>query len=204
MSIYKFILLLIASSLAISPSLAEVENVTYCDALNIEGSDWTGNHTLQLFDPIQGELLGVTLTVGVELVQNFSCENTGSAPQTVDSNTTVELLVETPRFGPVSVGATVLIEEELAGFDGEEDYSGPSGRTLDGLTNRSSVTLEYADPSDFIAAVQGETISLPASATYIGSGTVPGNSITMATGSAESRVCVTYTYEPRGSSVGGI
>ncbi len=204
MSIYRFILLLIASSLTISPSLAEVENVTYCDALNIEGPDWAGNHTLQLFDPNQGELLGVTITVGVELVQNFSCENTGSAPQTVESKTIVELLVETPSFGPVSVGTIVLIEEELAAFDGEEDFSGPSGRTLEGLTNSSSVTLEYTDPSDFVAALPGEMILLSASATYIGGGTVPGNSISAMTGSAESRICVTYTYEPRGTGEGGI
>ena len=205
MGTYNFILLLLTFTLTVSPSLAEVENVTYCDALLINGPEWAANHTLQLFDPSQGELRGVDLTVGLELVQNFSCENMGPAPQTVDLNTTVELLVETPNFGPVTVAATVLIEEELAGFDGEEDYSGPSGRTMEGLTNSSSVTLGYTDPSDFIATVPGETISLPASATYLGGGTpVPGNFISAATGSSRSIVCVTYTYEPKGSSEGGI
>lgn len=205
MNIYNIILVSISLSLILSPSQAEVETVTYCDPLLIAGPGWMENHTLRLFDQSLGDLLSVNLTIGLELVQNFSFENTGLAPQMVDLNTTVELLVKTPDFDSVAVAATVLVEEDLAGFDGEEDYSGLSGRTLVGLTNRSSVTLDYTDPSDFIAAIPGETISLPVSATYIGSGMkFPCNFNSSTTGSVESQVCVTFTFEPKGSSEGGI
>ncbi len=205
MSRYNFVLFLIALSLALPPSAAEVEDVTYCDSLTIDGPGWAENHTLPLFDPGLGDLVGVSLTVAIELVQDFKFENTGAAPQTVDLNSSVELLVNAPESGEVSVIASILIREELAGFDGEEDYSGPSGLTIEGATDRSYETVEYADGSDFIASYPDETISLPASASYLSGGSpVPSNCISSAKGSARSEICLTYRYEPKAAGEGGI
>jgi len=149
--------------------------------------------------------VGANLTVALELVQNFKFENTGTAPQTADLNSSVELLVTTPESGSISVIASVLVKEELAGFDGEQDYSGPSGMIIEGATNKSYNTQNYSDPSDFIATLLGETITLPASASYLAGGIpVPSNFVSMADGLAVSQVCVTYTYEPNVPGEGGI
>jgi len=67
--------------------------VTCCDFLLVEGPDWSDDHTLQLFDPNSGYLLGVNLTVGPELVQNFGGENAAPSSQGADLNPTVELRV---------------------------------------------------------------------------------------------------------------
>jgi hypothetical protein len=203
MNIYKSILLL-ALSVFLSPSAAGVENVTYCDLQTVDGPTFAVDHTLPLFDPTLGDLVGVDLTVELELVQNYSFENTASDPQTVDLNTSVELVVTPPDSGSISVGASVLIREDLAEFDGEEDFAGPSGKILM-LTNSSSKTIEYPDLSDFVALVPGEMISFPAEVTHPGGGTpVPGNLISVAQGSVRSEVCVTYRYESAVTGEGGI
>ncbi len=191
-------MLLIALCLTIPPSTAEVENVTYCSSLLFNSSGaWTGNHSLPLFDPSLGDLVGVNVTVDFELVRNFSFENLGSAPQDVDFNSSFELLVTTPDSDVISVIASVLVSEELAGFDGEEDYSGPSGRTIEGVLSESSKTRYYDDPADFIAAVPGRVISLPTSVSGLGGTTLPCNFVYLRDGSARSEVCVTYTYESK-------
>jgi len=40
--------------------------------LIIEGPDWSYDHTLQLFDPSLGDLLGANLTIGLELTNRSS------------------------------------------------------------------------------------------------------------------------------------
>lgn len=204
MNVYKFLLLVLALAVTPDPSAAEVQNVTYCDPQVADGPSWEVDHTLPLFDPSLGDLIGVNLTANLELFQNYSAENLGVAPQNVDLNYSVELVVTTPGTGLISVAASVLIREELAGFDGKQDYSGPSGMTIAYVTN-SSKTQEYVSPSGFVATVPGETIVLSASVSHIGGGmSVPGNFISMAKEAVLSEVCVTYTYEPTVPGEGGI
>lgn len=179
---YSVPLLLLASRLILSPAAGEVESITYCGTPSIKGADRADNQTIQLFDPSLDDL-----------VQTFF----------VDFD--VELIVMKLGSSSISVTASSSISEELAGFGGEEESSGPSGRTLEGMTNGGSKTLEYTDVSVFVATAPDEMIHLPASANCSGGGApVPGNFVSTASVSAESQVCVTYSYEPRGSGEGGI
>ncbi|GEM_PF-2970144 len=130
-NMHSFLLLPSSAFVIPPPGAAEVEIIVCCDAVSLNGRGWSDNHTLQLLDPRLGNLPGVNLTVGLELIQDFSCENVGPSPQKADLNTTIDLSVEMPDFGPITAASTNLAEEDLAGFDGEEDSTGPSFRTLD-------------------------------------------------------------------------
>jgi len=171
--------------------------VTYCDNLPARMTGWDDNHTLTLFDPTLGYLVGVNLTVDLELVQNFSLENKGQALRNFEADSIAELLITMPNSVSISVKTVGSMSEEAAGFDGVLDYSGPSGKTIEGMTNMSSITLEYANISDFMAQVPGEIISLPASLNLDGETRVPGNSVFIAEAFAGSKICITYTYESK-------
>lgn len=203
MSKYNFALFLIALSLVFPSSAAEVETITYCDVLPAKSTNWDDNHTLPLFDPSLGELISVDLTANLDLIQNFRFENMGPATQMFGSNSSVELLITTPDSDNISVTANASMTEVLPGFDGDKDFSGPSGRTIEGLTVSNTTVQEYTDPSDFIATVPGETVCLAASARVEGESRVPGNSAFMDTAFAGSEVCVTYAYEPIAPGEGG-
>lgn len=97
MNVYKFLLLVLALAVTPDPSAAEVQNVTYCDPQVADGPSWEVDHTLPLFDPSLGDLIGVNLTANLELFQNYSAENLGVAPQNVDLNYSVELVVTNSR-----------------------------------------------------------------------------------------------------------
>ena len=113
-NMHSFLLLPSSAFVIPPPGAAEVEIIVCCDTVSLNGRGWSDNHTPQLLDPRLGNLPGVNLTVGLELIQDFSCENVAPSLQRADLNTTID-----------------LAEEDLAGFDGEEDSTGPSFRTLD-------------------------------------------------------------------------
>jgi len=196
MNLFNFILIIAAFAMLISPSAAEVKTLTYCDTLPVKSTGWADNHTLPLFDPTLGDLVGVDLVIRLDVLQDFRFENKGTLGQTVAVESDVDLLITTPNSSSISVTASSSISENLAGFDGVVDYSGASGRSLEGVTSNSSKTLEYPYLSDFIASAPGENVSLPASTSVRSSSLAPGNCIFEMATFTGSKLCVTYTYEP--------
>jgi hypothetical protein len=196
MNLFNFILIIAAFAMIISPSAAEVKTVTYCDALPMRAGSWSDNHTLPLFDPTMGELLRVDLAVDLEAQQDFQFENEGSGDAIVVVDSDFELSITMPDSSLVAAAASRSISEDLAAFDGEVDFSGPSGRTIEGLESTGSVEQEYLRLADFIASAPGETISLPATVQVRSRTQLPGNcAFSMATLSG-SGFCVTYVYDP--------
>ncbi len=179
----------------ISPSAAEVKAVTYCDALPMRAGSWSDNHTLPLFDPTMGELLRVDLAVDLEAQQDFQFENEGSGDATVVVDSDFELSITMPDSSLVAAAASRSISEDLAAFDGEVDFLGPSGRTIEGLESTGSVEQEYLRLADFIASAPGETISLPARALANSKTQLSGNTVSSISTLVGSKVCVTYTYD---------
>lgn len=86
---------------------------------------------------------------------------------------------------------------KLAAYYGKADFGGQSGSTIEQLKSNCSAEEQYLKITDFVASFQNETVSLPA-AMSIRSRT-SGNIVFDLSTIADSKVCVTYTYEPRGS-----
>jgi hypothetical protein len=153
------------------------------------------NYTLLLFDPGLGSLVQVDLTLDLEVQQNFSFENMEPNSQDIDAESGAVLNITLPDKSTISVNASSSVSEKLAVYDGEMDFSGQSGRTIEGMESKGSVGEQYPEPPDFVASFQNETISLPAEISFRSSS--PRSVVFSKTADAESKICVIYTYEPR-------
>lgn len=188
---------IIAMNLFLSLSAGEVETATHCDVLILNNTSYTDNHTIPLFDPGLGDLVGVDLAVDLGVQQSFRFENEENDSQDVGAKSESVLQITMPNGDLISVNASNSAGEKLAAYDGETDYEGTSGKTIDSLGGKGTAKEQYSKPSDFVASYQNETISLPAKMT-MKSSTSGSLSFRLST-VAESKFCVTYTYEPDGS-----
>jgi hypothetical protein len=193
----KPLLAILAMGSFLSLSAGGVETATYCDTLTISGHSLEDNHTLPLFDPGLGSLVRVDLTLDLKVQQNFGFENKETNSQAIDAESEALLQITLPDKSSISANASSSVSEELAAYDGEMDFSGQSGRTIEGVESKGSVGEQYPEPSDFVASFQNETISLPAAISFRRS--APGTIVFSNSADAESKICVTYTYEPKGS-----
>lgn len=182
----------------LSSSVEGTETAEYCDTLSLNSSTQEGNYTLPLFDPSLGNLVDVDLAVDLEVKQDFSMENERSNSQTIDAESEAVLNVTLPDSSSISVNASSSVSEKLEAYDGTADFEGPSGKTIKGVASRGSFEQKYAEPSDFVAATQNETISLPAVLEV--SSSARGNIALNIATVAESKICVIYTYEPGDSA----
>lgn len=193
----KVMLAIIVLSSLLSLSAGGVETIEYCDTETISSQGSGNNHTIPLFDPGWGNLVRVDLTADLVVLQNFSLENEGNVSQTVDAESEGKLLITLPDESLISANASSSISEELAAYDGETDFGGSSGKTVEGVESRGSALQQYLMPSDFVASFQNETASMPAT---ISVRTETSGSFAFGISTvAESKICVTYTYEPKGS-----
>ncbi len=180
-----------------SISAGGIETIEHCDTMTVSGHSLGDNHTIPLFDPALGNLFQVDMTLDLEVEQNYSLENTEPAGQTADARSESILQVTLPDESTVSVNASSSVSEELAPYDGQTDFEGSSGKTIEGVESRGSKDMQKLRISDFVASVQNETISLPGRIS-IRSETSGNIAFSLST-VAESNICVTYTYEPKGS-----
>lgn len=195
---YSYLLMAIFYISVLSSSAEGVETAEYCDTLSFNASSPEGNYTLLLFDPSLGNLLDVNLAVDLEVMQDFSLENERSNGQTIDAESEAVLNVTLPDLSSISVNASSSVSEKLEAYDGTADFEGPSGKTIEGAASRGSFEQKYTEPSDFVASTQNETISLPAVLEV--SSSARGNIALSIATVAESKICVTYTYEPGNSA----
>jgi hypothetical protein len=65
------------------------------------------------------------------------------------------------------------------------------------VQSNGSVGEQYLHPFDFVASFQNGTIFLPATISF--SSNTSEAFVFSKSAEAESKICVTYTYEPRGS-----
>lgn len=174
-----------------------VETATYCDALTFSGSSLEDNHTLPFFDPGLGNLVGVNLATDLGVLQNFSIENEQPDGKTIGAESEAMLEITIPDGSSIVVNTSSSISEELAAYDGETDFEGPSGKAIEGVESKGSAEREYLELSDFVASFQNETVSLPVAVSIASASR--GNIVLSLSTVAKSTICVTYTYEPFGS-----
>lgn len=179
-----------------SLSAGGVETATYCDTLTFAGKGLKDNHTLPLFDPGLGRLVDVGLAVDLGVLQNYSLENEENEAHEVSAKSESVLMISLPDGRSIPINASSGINEKLAAYDGKTDFAGASGKRIE-ASSKGTFQEKYQELSDFTASFQNETISLPVDISFTSS--TSGSLVFRLSTIAESKVCVTYTYEPDGS-----
>ncbi|MBN9507650.1 MAG: choice-of-anchor E domain-containing protein [Alphaproteobacteria bacterium] len=162
---------------------------------------WTNTVEIAQFDPSLGTLEGIRITLDADITGAGMVENLGTAPGQIAFSDTARVTIEGMGYGaPFYAAAGFGDTAALAGFDGTEDFSGASGRTVGGLTGAGSSQI-------YLSALDGQQ------AAFIGSGSV---ALTLdATGAssvsgvpdlalqlqaqAGARIEVEYIYTPAGA-----
>ena len=180
----------------ISLSAGGVETATYCDTLTFAGKGLKGHSTLPLFHPGLGRLVDVGLAVDLGVLQNYSLENEENEAHEVSAKSESVLIITLPDGRSIPINASSAINEKLAAYDGKTDFAGASGKRIE-ASSKGTFQEKYQELSDFTASFQNETISLPVDISFTSS--TSGSLVFRLSTIAESKVCVTYTYEPDGS-----
>jgi len=192
LSISMLSLILLASVLA----TADAKTETYCGSIPLQSTDWNSSVTLPKFDPALGTLNEVNIDCGLNLSEGIQAENFNNNSIKYTANISGGFLLELPGSEKLSMIFNRSSNGSLEGFDGNMDYSGPSG------TNTSmSIPSEHADINvtsieDFVAGVPDENITLPASAFASSLLSAPGSTSIGVSMKAGVDVCVRYSYNP--------
>ena len=155
------------------------------------------------FDPAQGALTSVEVTLTVDAVGLLNIENTNPTSETFMSNFSVRGEVWSP-------GQTVLLAQStpalalldtLSAFDGSGDFQGPSatgytGLQLNGMATGSSI----ATPTDLTPFIGNSTVDIPVAVLDVSTVTAPGTFIFQTQQTATVTVELCYTFQPDASS----
>ena len=176
--------------------IAAAETMSICDSIPIKVTDWNSYITLPKFDPEMGLLTGINLRSEINLSESISLENLNNNPANYSIALTGGLEITLPNSSNLSQNINQSSEGYLGGFDGSNDYSGPSGLNIIKDVPVEPVSESYSELADFIASSSGEKAVLPASASFSSLIKSNGSASSISNLMAGAHVCITYTYEP--------
>ncbi len=178
---------------------AYADDVTFTDTVPIQNTNWTASLNYPQFDPAQGTLQSVTVSITGELFGSSQVENLDAGPTT----NTLELGATISVDGDPGAGAINLPTSPtstntvmLDAFDGTIDFDGPSGESFLNLSTTETVSQTITDPTVLAAYTGTGTVSLDASATASSFAIGGGNVVASFDTDAGASVSVTYTFEP--------
>lgn len=160
--------LFVLLSLAAAPGLGHLALASLGGTHRPSSLPWSDVVKIPSFDPAQGQLVAVHLSIDTFVRTDLRAENLGAGPQLVDARAVANVSVRLPNGLaiadlPFDSGAQWV----LASFDGAVDFAGTSGRsTLS--TGRRHADVWIDDPAlllDFVALPkEGGYVELPVSA----------------------------------------
>ncbi len=155
-------------SLASTYFLAGAAGAAFGDTHRPSTLPWSDVVQVPSFDPAQGELSAVRLSIDTFVSMDLRAENLGAGPQQVSAHGLAIVSVQLPNGSSI---ATVPFEGEalwtLAAFDGTADFAGASGEAATSSARRH-VEVLVDDPALVLYFVGlpgvGGTVELPVSA----------------------------------------
>jgi hypothetical protein len=194
------ILTILLSSLLL---IASAETVSFCDSIPMQITDWNSSVTLPKFDPEMGTLTGVDIKGVLNLSQATLVENMNNKPANFSLTISGGLLLELPGSENLTVNVNHSTKGNLSGFDGNMDYSGPSGANSTVEIPIDPALKSYFAIDEFLASSSGENITLPAGVHIISIMKAPGSSSAGVRMNAGAEVCISYTYNSITTKEGG-
>ncbi|MCX6679192.1 MAG: choice-of-anchor E domain-containing protein [Methanothrix sp.] len=183
--------------------IASAETVSFCDSIPMQIIDWNSSVNLPKFDPEMGTLTGVDLKSVLNLSQTTMVENMNNKSGNFSLNISGGLLLELPGSENLTLNVNHSSGGNLSGFDGNMDYSGPSGVNSTVNIPTEPALKSYSAIDEFLASSPGENITLPVRITIDSLLKAPGSSSSGVRMKAGSEVCITYTYNPVTAKEGG-
>ena len=179
------------------------QNVTVADSQ----TGWVDDVTLQQFDPSQGSLYSVNISVASDIEAGAGLENLGPTASAFSVGETTLVSLDRPDGSTLfqSTAATG-VAGNLAAYDGITDFSGPSGifdLSLSGVSNPSAGTEDDVAAKDLALFTGTGSIALTASSTGTSTVSGPGNLVAELRANAGAQIAVSYTYVPASASNGG-
>ncbi len=189
-------------TLLLLPALAfaQVTTQTFVDSTAWQTTNWDDSVPLPKFDPSLGTLIQAKLTLQVGSIQDIYVENTSDADGTIQVTGKININATLPEGTEVPLQSLATVGEVYYSvYDGQLDYTGPSGRTDLDLVgghelNRDEYSKTYTD-TDLAMFIGPGTINIPGSTEALynvrgASGTV--NIVLEA--EANLRAIIEYTY----------
>ncbi|MBI9019325.1 MAG: PEP-CTERM sorting domain-containing protein [Phycisphaerae bacterium] len=171
------------------------------DTITATATNWNGTLTLPQFNPdahkvnptdtVTLNFVTLTLDSGVSGVIKF--ENLDSTAATVTGNLAANVTV-TGAGTTLMAAPTASKTETIAGYDGNLDFGGTSGRTYTDLSGSDSATTDLTTDAEKAPFIGLGTIDFAVSAIGASNGAGPGNLMLGFNTIADATATVTYNY----------
>ncbi len=177
------------------------ETVTYTDSIPGQRTDWDDTLNVPQFDPADGILTGVAITVTGSVSGSIGYENLGDNAARIRLGHVVSLTVELPDGQLIATLPSALFDQVVPGFDGVNDFAGDSGDLfiIDSSEQDSRRLQGSSDLSPFLGT---GNVTFPASARGLANVFGPGNyEAELQAKSAGALITVRYIFLQRGIEI---
>ena len=174
-------------------------SITFSSSIPLTAADVSSNFTLPRFDPSLGTLTSVDLTFSSAASGNARFENRSSRAATVLVNLSADSIVSFGSLASVFGSDLTIIPSQsytysVARYDGITDFSGASGRTVNGLSASTVASLNNLTTN--LADITGVTdFNLPFTGFQNSSVTGSGNFDSQITTNISGDIPITYNYD---------
>ncbi len=193
------LLLLFALATIAGPSAASMayEDCSYVSERTLN-FDPPQIHVIDLFDPDLGDLVRVDVNLSVNWSESISYHNRDSYAKDVNTTTDLNLFVQMPDGSDLGTNYTDLVLHNVSAYNGTNPltFAPPEGFDYE-QTAFTWATISFTDDEDLKAFTSGEdddTMELSISTESIVKCDDRGNRAFSVLTSADSRLCVKYTY----------
>ena len=184
---------------------ANADPIVQTTSLPSTASDWSNDFTFQQFDPSEGTLNGVGLTLQSTLTGSVAYESREAAPSTITAGFNGSVVTTRPDGTYLtSVAPMVSTTANFAATDGTVDFAGPSGGTASGLSASASATTSGTfTPADAALFTGKGTIALPVAAQVRATETGPANLVARFNAQVSASATLTYDFVAPGQTSSG-
>ena len=153
---------------------AKAEDVVLEDNIPMQPTNWSDILEVTQFDPNQGILSAVEIVLDGSASGSARFENTGPSAALIQITHGATVTVKLPDTTFIVSIPQETFSETVPSWDLTTDYDGPSGETLDFLSNEA-VTLTLTAATDLAPFIGTNLVSFPITATGKSEVDGPGN-----------------------------
>jgi hypothetical protein len=187
------VLLVVAAGVLLPTTSVKAATLSYDASVPIQKTNFNTSINLPKFDSKLGTLNSVQLLLGGEVKGSIRLESEDAAPADITANLAAEVsLLRPDNTILLTTLPKVLVSANLSSYDGITDFSGTSGKKIEGLSDRKveSKTLN----NDFGLFIGSGNLILPVVAAAKSSGSGAGNLVQGFNTNAGANVQVIYNY----------
>ena len=180
-------------------AFAQADTISFSANRPLDTTDFVDVLTLGKFDTSLGHLNSIQFDLSGTVVTDGGVESLDGSASMANLGLNATLALSRPNSSTITNASTGFSQSvTLAAFDGDIDFAGPSGYTLNTRSNTVASSFVSTDANDFalFSALHGGNINLGISALALSEATGPGNVISYFVTQAGAQARITYNYTP--------